>query len=61
VPGQLGQVVAVAAADVGNGLTVAQAGQADDAAGQVDAWSLMGVQSLAGRQVGVRPVLDTLE
>jgi hypothetical protein len=53
-PGHLGQVAAVAAADVNDALGP---GQADDQLGQVKRRLLVGVDRLPGGQVGIGPVL----
>jgi hypothetical protein len=59
--GQLGQVHAVAAADVGHRAGRHRARQVEHPGGQVDARVLVGVDRLAGGQVGVGLVLGAAQ
>jgi hypothetical protein len=59
--GQFGEVGAVSAADVGDGLLSVQGGEVEHHSGQVDPRVLAGVEGLPGGQAGVGAVLHLLQ
>ena len=60
-PGELGEISAVAAANVGNGLFAAQVGEVQHGSGKVDVRALESIDGLPGSQIRVGVVLNALK